>query len=506
MPIDLFGFSIGRKSLKTEEDKRSELKSFVRPEQEDGSTIIDSGAGYFGTYVDFNQEVKSEIEFINRYREMALHPEVEGAVEDIVNESIVYDREKKSIELSLDKTDLSDNIKDKIHEEFDYLYHLLKFSDKGFEIFRRWFIDGKLYYHMVVDSKSPKKGILDIRYVEPTLIKKVVELEKGIENNKSKGAQEQIEVIKKTEEYFIYKEKPEQSTGIRIATEAVCYVTSGLYDASNRKVISYLHKAIKPLNQLRMIEDAVVIYRISRAPERRIFYIDVGKLPKTKAEQYVRSIMNKYRNKLVYDASTGAIRDDKRHMNMLEDFWLPRQEGGRGTEIQTLDGGQNLGEMDDVLYFQKKLYQALNVPRTRLESGEQFSMGRASEITRDEVKFMKYIDRLRNKFCDVFKIMLKTQCLLKGIITDQDWEEMGGDVGFDFVKDNHFSELKDYEIISERMNILRDVNDYIGKYYSVGWVRKNILQQSDEEMKDLDKEIAKEREAGIITDDGNEGY
>ena len=255
-----------------------------------------------------------------------------------------------------------------------------------------------------------------------------------------------------------------------------------------------------------MIEDAVVIYRISRAPERRIFYIDVGKLPKTKAEQYVRSIMNKYRNKLVYDASTGAIRDDKRHMNMLEDFWLPRQEGGRGTEIQTLDGGQNLGEMDDVLYFQKKLYQALNVPRTRLESGEQFSMGRASEITRDEVKFMKYIDRLRNKFCDVFKIMLKTQCLLKGIITDQDWEEMGGDVGFDFVKDNHFSELKDYEIISERMNILRDVNDYIGKYYSVGWVRKNILQQSDEEMKDLDKEIAKEREAGIITDDGNEGY
>jgi len=506
MPIDLFGFSIGRKSLKTEEDKRNELKSFVRPEQEDGSTIIDSGAGYFGTYVDFNQEVKSEIEFINRYREMALHPEVESAVEDIVNESIVYDREKKSIELSLGKVDLSDSIKDKIHEEFDYLYHLLNFSDKSFEVFRRWFIDGKLYYHMVVDSKSPKKGILDIRYVEPTLIKKVVELEKGIENNKSKGAQEQIEIIKKSEEYFIYKEKPEQSTGIRIATEAVCYVTSGLYDASNRKVISYLHKAIKPLNQLRMIEDAVVIYRISRAPERRIFYIDVGKLPKTKAEQYVRSIMNKYRNKLVYDASTGAIRDDKRHMNMLEDFWLPRQEGGRGTEIQTLDGGQNLGEMDDVLYFQKKLYQALNVPRTRLESGEQFSMGRASEITRDEVKFMKYIDRLRNKFCDVFKIMLKTQCLLKGIITDQDWEEMGGDVGFDFVKDNHFSELKDYEIISERMNILRDVNDYIGKYYSVGWVRKNILQQSDEEVRELDKEIAKEREAGIITDDGNEGY
>jgi hypothetical protein len=506
MPIELFGFSIGRKNQKTEEDKRNELKSFVKPEGEDGSTIIDSGAGYFGTYIDFNNEVKSEIEFINRYREMALHPEVEGAVEDIVNESIVYDREKKSVELSLEQVDLSDNIKDKIHEEYEYLYHLLNFPNKGFEIFRRWFIDGKLYYHMVVDSKSPKKGILDVRYVEPTLIRKVIELEKGMDNKKGKNASEQIEVIKKAEEYFIYKEKPEQSTGIRIAQEAVCYTTSGLYDASNKKVISYLHKAIKPLNQLRMIEDAVVIYRISRAPERRIFYIDVGKLPKTKAEQYVRSIMNKYRNKLVYDASTGAIRDDKKHMNMLEDFWLPRQEGGRGTEISTLDGGQNLGEMDDVLYFQKKLYQALNVPRTRLELGEQFSMGRASEITRDEVKFMKYIDRLRNKFCELFKTMLKTQCLLKGIMTDQDWEKISVDISFDFVRDNHFSELKDYEIITERMNILRDVNDYIGKYYSVGWVRKNILQQSEEEMKDLDKEIAKEREEGIITDDGNEGY
>ena len=506
MPIELFGFSIGRKNAKTEEDKRNELKSFVRPEAEDGASIIDSGAGHFGTYIDFNNEVKSEIEFVNRYRDMSLHPEVESAIEDIVNEAIVYDNEKKSIELALDNVDLSDNIKEKMQTEYDFIYHLMNFSNRGFEIFRRWFIDGKINYHMVVDSKSPKKGIQDVRYIDPTMIKKVVELEKDKNTQKGKGAVESVEVIKKAEEYYIYKEKPEQSIGIRIAPEAVCYVTSGLYDSSNKKVISYLHKAIKPLNQLRMIEDAVVIYRISRAPERRIFYIDVGKLPKTKAEQYVRSIMNKYRNKLVYDASTGAIRDDKRHMNMLEDFWLPRQEGGRGTEISTLDGGQNLGEMEDVLYFQKKLYQALSIPRTRLELGEQFSMGRASEITRDEVKFMKFIDRLRNKFSEVFKVMLKTQCILKGIITDADWEKIATDINFDYVRDNHFSELKDYEIMTERMNILRDVNDYIGKYYSVEWTRRNILQQSEEEMKELDKQIADEREKGIITDDGNEGY
>ena len=507
MPIELFGFSIGRKNAKTAEDKRNELKSFVKPESEDGASYVDAGAGYFGTYIDFNQEVKSEVEFVNRYREMALHPECESAIEDICNEAIVYDEEKNSIQLALDKADLSDNIKDKIQDEYDHIYHILNFTNKGFEIFRRWYIDGKLYYHMVVDSKSPKKGIQDIRYVDPTKIKKIIEIEKErTVDKRSEGGE--LEVIKKAEEYYIFKEKPEMSTGIKIAPEAICYVTSGLYDASskNRKVISYLHKAIKPLNQLRMIEDAVVIYRISRAPERRIFYIDVGNLPKTKAEQYVRSIMNKYRNKLVYDASTGAIRDDKRHMNMLEDFWLPRREGGKGTEISTLDGGQNLGEMEDVLYFQKKLYQALSIPRTRLELGEQFSMGRASEINRDEVKFMKFIDRLRNKFNDVFKTLLKTQCLLKGIMTDEDWEKVASDIKFDYVRDNHFAELKDYEILTERMNVLRDVNDYIGKYYSVEWVRRNILQQSEEDMKDLDKEIAKERESGIITDDGNEGY
>ena len=504
MPIELFGFSIGRKNAKTEEDKRNELKSFVKPETDDGASVIDAGAGYFGTYIDFNNEVKSEIEFVNRYREMALYPECESAIEDVVNESIVYDDEKQSIELALDKTDLSDNIKEKIQNEYDFIYHLLDFPNKGYEIFRRWFVDGKLYYHMVVDSKSPKKGIQDVRYVDPTKIKKIIELEK--ESTNKAGGDGAVDIVKKAEEYYIYKEKPEQSVGIKIAPEAVCQVISGLYDSSNRKVISYLHKAIKPLNQLRMIEDAVVIYRISRAPERRIFYIDVGNLPKSKAEQYVRTIMNKYRNKLVYDASTGAIRDDKRHMNMLEDFWLPRREGGKGTEISTLDGGQNLGEMDDVLYFQRKLYQALNVPRTRLELGEQFSMGRASEINRDEIKFMKFIDRLRNKFNELFKIMLKTQVLLKGIMTDKDWEKISTDINFNYVRDNHFAELKDYEIITERMNVLRDVNDYVGKYYSVEWIRRNILQQSEEDMKELDKQISQEREAGIITDGGNEGF
>tara|TARA_B100001094_G_scaffold333124_2_gene408834 strand:- start:4165 stop:5673 length:1509 start_codon:yes stop_codon:yes gene_type:complete len=500
MPIELFGFSLG-KAKKTNEEKKSELKSFVRPDSEDGAAILDYGAGsgYFGTYMDFNSEVKGDMEAISRYREMALHPECESAIEDLCNESIVYREEGKSIEIELDNVDMSDSIKDKIHEEYDYLYRLLDFSNKGYEVFRRWYIDGKLYYHMVVDDKNPKKGIQDVRYADPMKIKKVIEVKKEKSDQKD---HQSLEVVKKTDEYFVYREKETDANGLRIAPEAVCYVTSGLYDSSNKKVISYLHKAIKPLNQLRMIEDAVVIYRISRAPERRIFYIDVGNLPKNKAEQYVRGIMNKYRNKLVYDASTGAIRDDKRHMNMLEDFWLPRREGGKGTEIQTLDGGQNLGEMEDVQYFQKKLYQSLSVPRSRLDIGDQYGMGRASEINRDELKFMKLIDRLRNKFSMLFLQMLKTQLILKGVLKEDDWNGIATDIKFDFARDNHFAELKDYEILSERMNILRDVNDYVGKYYSTEWIRRNILRQSDSQMKDIDNEISREREEGIITDDG----
>jgi hypothetical protein len=496
MPLELFGFSIGRKS-KTSAGE-SKLKSFVKPELEDGAAVID-GAGAYATYVDFDNEAKSEADFISKYREMALHPEVESAIEDIVNETVIYDEDVKNIELKLDLIeDLSDNIKSKIHEEYDHIYKILDFENRGFEIFRRWYIDGKLYYHMMVDSKNTKKGIQEVRYIDPTKIRKMVEIKK-------KKDQNQVNVIADKDEYFLYREKPYgtgsgSQDGIKIAPEAVCYVTSGLFDASNKRVISYLHKAVKPLNQLRMIEDAVVIYRISRAPERRIFYIDVGSLPKTKAEQYVRSIMNKYRNKLVYDASTGTIRDDKKHMSMLEDYWLPRREGGKGTEISTLDGGQNLGEMEDVEYFQRKLYQALSVPRTRLE----FGMGRASEISRDELKFMKFIDRLRNKFNELFKTLLKTQCLLKGIMTEEEWIKIEHDIKFEYARDNYFAELKEYEILNERMGILRDVNEYVGKYYSVEWIRKNILRQTDKEISQMDKEIASEREAGIITD--NEEY
>ena len=429
---------------------------------------------------------------------MSLYPEVESAIEDICNESIVYDDNSKSIELFLDKVDLSDNIKEKITEEFNDVYRLLEFNQRGYEIFRKWYIDGRLYYHIIVDDKKLKEGVKEVRYIDPQKIKKIIETE--TETN-----DQGVKIVKKIDEYFTYFEDETVKEGIRIAPEAICYITSGLYDASEQRVISYLHKAIKPLNQLRMIEDAVVIYRISRAPERRIFYIDVGNLPKTKAEQYVRSLMQKYRNKLVYDASTGEIKDDKKHMSMLEDFWLPRREGGKGTEISTLDGGQNLGEMEDVEYFQKKTYQSLNIPLTRMESENEFSMGRATEITRDELKFQRFVDRLRNKFNGLFLHLLKTQCLLKGIMSEDEWDEIQSDINFEYVSDNHFSELKEYEIISERMNILGDVNEYIGQYFSVEWVRKHILRQTDEDIKEMDKQISAEREAGIITDEA-EGY
>tara|TARA_Y100001937_G_scaffold32260_1_gene46093 strand:- start:2307 stop:3824 length:1518 start_codon:yes stop_codon:yes gene_type:complete len=505
MPIELFGFSLGRKRKSTSTTdlsaKADQVGTFVKPDLDyEGSTIIDSGAGYFGTYMDMDGSEKTDIDFIKKYREMATHPEVESAVEDICNESIVHVEDRRNVDINLEMVDLSSNIKKRITEEYDNVYSLLNFENKGFEIFRRWYVDGKLYYHMVVDPKKTKSGVLDIKYIDPTKIRKVVEVKKEHKNG--------VDTIVGSDEYFLYKEKPEErsSGGIRIAPEAVCYATSGLFDAGSKRVISYLHKAIKPLNQLRMIEDAVVIYRISRAPERRIFYIDVGSLPKTKAEQYVRSIMNKYRNKLVYDAKTGAIRDDKRHLSMLEDFWLPRREGGKGTEISTLDGGQNLGEMEDVFYFQKRLFQSLGVPKSRLEQDVAYGMGRASEINRDEVKFMKFIDRLRSKFNEVFKTLLKTQCILKGVMTEEEWNNISESIKFDYARDNHFAELKDYEILNERMSILRDVNDYIGKYYSVEWVRKNILRQSEREIEEMDSQISREREDGIITDDGNEGY
>mgnify|MGYP003111453235 CR=1 FL=1 len=499
MPIELFGFQIGRKKTKKSSTRSSnatnKAQSFVAPDRDEGATYVEGGGGgYFGAYIDFETKAKTEKEFIGKYREMAVYPEVESAIEDICNESIVNDENNRTVDLILDKTDLSDNIKDKIYEEFEYVYDLLDFHRRGYEIFRKWYIDGRLYYHIIVDDSQLKKGIQEVRYVEPLRIKKVIEVDK--ETN-----EQGVSIVKEVKEYYVYSEDESQREGVKIAPEAISYTVSGLYDASNQRVISYLHKSMKPLNQLRMIEDAVVIYRISRAPERRIFYIDVGNLPKSKAEQYVRSLMDKYRNKLVYDATTGEIRDDRRHMSMLEDYWLPRREGGKGTEISTLDGGQNLGEMEDVQYFQKKVYQALNVPITRMQSEEGFSLGRATEITRDELKFQRFIDRLRNKFNGVFIDLLRTQCLLKGIMSEEEWQEIEQNIGFEYVSDNHFSELKEYEIVNERMQVLREVNEYIGQYYSVEWVRKHILRQSDEEIKEMDKQISKEREAGIITDE-----
>ena len=493
MPVDLFGFTIGRKrpspTLDPSQDVK-EVKSFVPPMVDDAG-YIDAG-GYYGAYLDFEGLLKSESDYIAKYREMSMHPEVESAVEDICNEGIVYDDRRKPIQIIMDNARVSDQIKRQITEQFEQMLRLLDFSNKGYEIFRRWFIDGKGYYHIIIDKENPKKGIVELRPIDARKIKKMVEVVKETD------PKTKTKFIKEVREYYLYREKPGETTGLKLSPEAICYYHSGLFDPSNNRAISYLHKAIKPLNQLRMIEDSVVIYRVSRAPERRIFYVDVGSLPKNKAEAYVRDLMNRYRNKLVYDASTGEIRDDKKFMSALEDYWLPRREGGKGTEIQTLDGGQNLGEMDDVEYFLKKLYKALNVPASRLEAENGFNMGRSSEITRDELKFQKYVDRLRNKFNDLFINLLRTQCILKGIMTEEDWYKIAQDIRFEYVTDSYFSELKDYEILSERLNILSSIEDHIGEFYSRDWVRKNILRQTDKEIRKQDKQINIEKEQGLI--------
>ena len=493
MPIDLFGFTIGRRRPSPTLDPSQnvkEVKSFVPPMIDDAG-YIDAG-GYYGAYLDFEGIFKNESDYIAKYREMAMHPEVESAIEDICNEAVVYDDRRRSVSLIMDNVKVSDQIKRQISDQFEHILRLLDFSNKGYEIFRRWFIDGKGYYHIIIDKENPKKGIIELRTIDSRKIKKMVEVVKDTdEKTKTK-------FIKEVREYYIYREKPGETTGLKLSPEAICYYHSGLFDPGNNRAISYLHKAIKPLNQLRMIEDAVVIYRISRAPERRIFYVDVGSLPKNKAEAYVRDLMNRYRNKLVYDASTGEIRDDKKFMSALEDYWLPRREGGKGTEIQTLDGGQNLGEMADVEYFLKKLYKALNVPSSRLEAENGFNMGRSSEITRDELKFQKYVDRLRNKFNDIFKNLLRTQCLLTGIMREEDWYKIVQDIRFEYVTDNYFSELKDYEILKERLDTLGQVENYIGEYFSRDWIRKNILRQTDREIRKQDKQIDIEKEQGLI--------
>ena len=488
---ELFGFEIKRKQDKSIETKPS-IKTFVPDTESDGAGVIKAG-GHFGTYIDIDgNNAKNEADLILKYRDIASHPECDAAIEDIVNDAIVGDYDSAPVNVILDKVDTSDQIKETMREEFDNILSMMNFSQYGHDIFKKWYVDGRLPYHIVIDSKNLKQGIQELRYIDPIMLRKVKEVTE--EEDPKTGAV----LVKKSEEFFLYSDPNGQNNtlgkqdALKIHKDSIAYCTSGMLDPSRKRILSYLQKAIKPVNQLRMMEDSLVIYRISRAPERRIFYIDVGNLPKGKAEEYLRNIMNQYRNKLVYDANTGNIKDDKKHMSMLEDFFLPRREGGKGTEITTLPGGDNLGQIDDILYFQKKLFKALNVPMGRMEQDAGFSLGRATEISREEVKFKKFIDKLRNRFSDIFLQLLKTQLILKGIITTQDWDNWKKDVTFDYVEDNYFSELKEAEMISSRFGMMRDIEDYIGKYVSNQWVLKNILRQTEEEILQMQKEIKDE--------------
>jgi hypothetical protein len=498
MAINLFGFTISKKETSAEETPKKSL-SFVAPDQDDGAVPIEVG-GYFGTVVDFDGTIKSDIELIRKYRDMSLHPEVESAISDICNEAIVYDETFQTVKIDTTNLKQSKSIKDKVEAEFDEILGLLDFSRRSYEIFRKWYIDSRLYYHIIIDEKNKKKGIVELRPIDPTKIRKVRKINK---KPLDKMAPANVKVVTSVEEFYVYNESEPNSTalsmeGLKIQPDSICFVHSGLFDAYHKKIIGYLHKAIKALNQLRMIEDAVVIYRITRAPERRVFYVDVGNLPKQKAEEYVRGLMQRYRNKLMYDPNTGEVQDSRKHLSMLEDFWMPRREGGRGTEITTLEGGQNLSEMDDVKYFQKKLFQALNVPTSRLEESTGFNLGKASEISRDEVKFFKFIERLRMKFAELFLELLRVQLILKGIIREDEWEEIQDRIGFQFAKDSHFSELKESEILKDRLQSARDAEDFVGKYYSREWVRKKILRQTEDDVEQIDKQIAAEEKAGII--------
>lgn len=493
--ISLFGFEIKRKGQEKEDAKK---QSFVAPQDADGSSYVQAG-GYFGQYLDTEgvTDQASEGDLIRRYREIAMHPECDAAIEDIINEAIVSDSDSAPVDIILDDLDQPDTIKDQIKEEFNNIISLLQFNNYGHEIFRKWYVDGRVYYHILVDEKQPKRGIIELRPIDATRMTKVKQL------NQEKDEKTGVTLIKDVEEYYMYRDAGLAKTnqGIKISKDAIQYTTSGLLDSSRKKVLSYLHKAIKPVNQLRMMEDSLVIYRLARAPERRIFYIDVGNLPKGKSEEYLRGIMNQYRNKLVYDASTGEIKDDRKHMSMLEDFWLPRREGGRGTEITTLPGGENLGQIDDIIYFQKKLYKSLNVPSNRLEQEAQFSLGRSTEISRDEVKFQKFINRLRKKFSWMFLDLLKTQLILKGIISEQDWATFKEDIVIDFIQDSAFAELKDNEIMRERIGLLTEMDQYVGQYFSKEWIRKNVLMQTDDDIERMKEEIDAEKASGEIEPD-----
>ena len=502
--MDLFGFEINRKKEQKEAEK---LVSFVPPSNEDGALTVAAG-GVYGTYVDLDGSVRTEAELVNKYRAISFDPTIDMAIQEICNEAIVEDSDEDTVSIVLDDVKQSDSIKKTIQEEFENVLSLLEFNRLSYELFRRWYVDGRLYYHVLVDEKRPQKGILEVRYVDPRNIKKVREVKK------EKDPKTGVTIEKVVNEYYMYSPAgflkrtgsitgstmnsygssgSATAEGVKIARDAVVYCTSGNQSLDNKLILSWLHKAIRPLNQLRSMEDSLVIYRISRAPERRIFYVDVGGLPKAKAEQYLSDIMTKFKNKVVYDSSTGEIRDDRKFMTMLEDFWLPRREGGRGTEITTLPGGQNLGEIEDVVYFQNNLYRALNVPITRLQPETTYTLGRATEISRDEVKFSKFIFRLRNKFSELFMKLLERQLILKGVCTTEDWKEWREQIQFDFAVDNYFEELKTMEMNRDRIGLLREMEEYVGKYFSHDYIRRYVLQHTDEEIKDIDKEIADEK-------------
>jgi len=502
--MDLFGFEINRKKEQKEAEKRI---SFVPPSNEDGALTVAAG-GVYGTYVDLDGSVRTEAELVNKYRAISFDPTIDMAIQEICNEAIVEDSDEKTVSIVLDDVEQPDRIKKTIQEEFDNVLNLLEFNRLSYELFRRWYVDGRLYYHVLVDENKPAKGILEVRYVDPRNIKKVREVKK--EKDKKTG----VTIEKVVNEYYMYSPSgflkrtgsltgstmnsygssgSSSAEGVKIARDAVVYCTSGYQSLDSKLILSHLQKAIRPLNQLRSLEDSLVIYRISRAPERRIFYVDVGGLPKAKAEQYLSDIMTKFKNKVVYDSSTGEIRDDRKFMTMLEDFWLPRREGGRGTEITTLPGGQNLGDIDDVVYFQNNLYRSLNVPISRLQPETTFSLGRATEITRDEVKFGKFITRLRSKFSELFMKLLERQLILKGVCTTEDWTEWKQQIDFDFAVDNYFEELKLAELNRDRVGLAREMEEYVGKYYSHEYMRRYVLQHSEEEMEEIDKQIAEEK-------------
>ena len=489
---ELFGFTITRK-------KEEEGASFTLPTSDDGAVDIAQGGFYSSSY-DIEGKDRTQYDLIKRYRNIAQQPECDSAIEDIISEAVASNEYDAPISLGLDGLNQSDKVKRRIREEFDRVLQLLSFQEKGHDIFRRWYVDGRLFYHKVIDTKDPRKGITELRYLDPQKIKKVREKISAKPNPVT-----MIDEKQKAIDFYIYNEYGittggSVSNGIKITKDSIAYCPSGLIDQNRGSVLSYLHKAIKPVNQLRMIEDSLVIYRISRAPERRIFYIDVGNLPKIKAEQYLKDVMNRYRNKLVYDASTGEIKDDRNHMSMLEDFWLPRREGGRGTEISTLPGGQNLGEIDDIIYFQRKLYRSLNVPISRLEAEQNFSLGRTTEITRDELKFSKFVQRIRKKFTPLFNDILKSQLVLKNVINIEEWNDIKEHIQYDFMKDGHFAELKDAEILREQLDQLGQVEGYIGTFFSKSWVQKNILKMTDYEIEEMRKQI--NIEAGNPPDEG----